>query len=77
MEFSPFLSQDTISFRILSLPGYEVNIVSHYHQPGIVISGSTHVGEGAFNVGLIAGSINEIQDGGVISRSNKQKNNKN
>ena len=44
-----------------------MNGVSHLHQQGIVISGNAHIGDGPFNIGPIAGSINEIQDEGEIS----------
>jgi len=46
-----------------------VTVVNNYYQPGVVVAGNAQVREGAFNVGVIAGNINEIQDGAIISSS--------
>ena len=50
-----------------------MNVVNQLNQQEIVLSCNAHIVDGPFNVGPKAGSINEIQDEGVISRSNKHK----
>ena len=46
-----------------------MTVVNNYYQGGVVVSGNAQIREGAFNVGVIAANINEIQDGATISSS--------
>ena len=55
----------------LSIVKQGVTVVNHnYYQGGVVVAGNAQIREGAFNnVGVIAGNINEVQDGAISSSS--------